>query len=646
MSVDRLGPEAAFRLLVEQSPFSTQIHTADGACVFVNQAWERLWGVTLEHIQGYNILEDQQLVDKGIMSLIQRGFAGETVAIPPIKYETELTRPGSGAVPYRWVSAYLYPIFDAEGRVALVAMTGEDVTARIEAEARVRDAEEQYRSIFEATGDALIIADLDGYIVEANPAACRIYGYTRDELVGLHSDTITRQDYRREIPEAARATVSGGIYQTRAISIRKDGTPFPVEALGASFVYMGKPHVLGVMRDVTELVKAQEELEQRVAERTRELATLLDVSRNVASTLELHPLLDLILDQLKTVVPYDGAAVLAASGGRLSYLVRRAPTAYVDIPPEGEHPSWMEPIIATIRAGTPVVIDDVRGDSPLARAFREHAPALMETMNSYVRSWMGIPMTVQERWTGIVLLASSTPHFYTARHAELALAIARHAAIAVENARLYERAQEVAVLEERQRLSRELHDSISQVLYSIALGTRTAQSLLEPASHAAAPMEFVLAQAERGLAEMRALIFEIRPETLAEEGLVAALQRQANAVTARYQLPIELALCEEPPAPLAAKEALYRIAQEALQNTVKHARASRVRLRLECQDGEVVLEVRDDGRGFDPRGAFPGHLGLRSMDERARRLGGTVQVESAPDAGARVCARIPWTAEP
>jgi signal transduction histidine kinase len=148
--------------------------------------------------------------------------------------------------------------------------------------------------------------------------------------------------------------------------------------------------------------------------------------------------------------------------------------------------------------------------------------------------------------------------------------------------------------------------------------------------------------AKAGLAEMRALIFELRPESLATEGLIAALEKQAASVQARHELAVYLTLCdEEPDAPLEVKEAVYRIAQEALNNTVKHAQAERVELRLEQDADEILLEVRDDGGGFDPESSFPGHLGLKSMRERVARLGGTLRIESAPGEGTRIRAQIP-----
>jgi signal transduction histidine kinase len=151
----------------------------------------------------------------------------------------------------------------------------------------------------------------------------------------------------------------------------------------------------------------------------------------------------------------------------------------------------------------------------------------------------------------------------------------------------------------------------------------------------------VLSLAEAGLAEMRALIFELRPESLEREGLVAALSKQVESVRARHRIDVEAALGDEPDVSLQVKEALYRIAQEALNNIVKHARATRIRLRLESTERAIVLEVRDDGQGFDPNGSFPGHLGLRSMRERAATIGGNVDVESGTGQGTRVRAEAP-----
>jgi signal transduction histidine kinase len=255
---------------------------------------------------------------------------------------------------------------------------------------------------------------------------------------------------------------------------------------------------------------------------------------------------------------------------------------------------------------------------------------------------MAVPLAVKDRVLGILTLSWTDPAHFTQDHARLARAFADQAAAAIENARLFGQAGQVAALEERQRLARELHDSVSQALYGIALGARTARTQLDrDPEKAAEPMDYVLSLAEAGLAEMRALIFELRPESLESEGLVAALEKQLAASRARYGLTIDADLGDEPDVAIEKKEALYRIAQEALHNVVKHASATEVTVSLGREDGALRLLVADNGLGFDPEGDFAGHLGLRSMSERARNLGGEVVISSAPGAGTRVSARLP-----
>jgi PAS domain S-box-containing protein len=202
--------------------------------------------------------------------------------------------------------------------------------------------------------------------------------------------------------------------------------------------------------------------------------------------------------------------------------------------------------------------------------------------------------------------------------------------------------QERTALEERQRLARELHDSVSQALYGISLGTHTALTLFDTdRNRAIEALNYVISLTQAGLTEMRALIFELRPESLEMEGLVVALVKQTAALRARLGIHVELSTCDEPNAPLATKEALYRIVQEALQNAVKHAHADRLEVSLFCEPDSLGVEVCDNGIGFDPLAAYPGHLGLRSMRERAIQQGGSLDIVSAPDRGTQIRVRVP-----
>ncbi|NJM40464.1 MAG: GAF domain-containing sensor histidine kinase [Anaerolineae bacterium] len=208
-------------------------------------------------------------------------------------------------------------------------------------------------------------------------------------------------------------------------------------------------------------------------------------------------------------------------------------------------------------------------------------------------------------------------------------------------------AGKLAAQAERSRLARELHDSVSQALFGIALGARTAQEQLNHPSdysreRVAAPINYVLDLSQAALAEMRALIFELRPESLQTEGLIAAFEKQAAALHARHRIVVNTSLGEhEPPLDMARKEALYRIGLEAIQNTIKHARATQVDLCLSVEPTQVTMNVRDNGRGFNTADEFPGHLGLQTMRERAEEFGGTFAVISQPDQGTSVQVVLP-----
>jgi signal transduction histidine kinase len=193
------------------------------------------------------------------------------------------------------------------------------------------------------------------------------------------------------------------------------------------------------------------------------------------------------------------------------------------------------------------------------------------------------------------------------------------------------------VLEERQRLARDLHDSVSQALFGVALATHNALTNWEKKPELARERVLNANQlAKTAQAEMRALIFELRPDQLATDGLVKAIELQTNALIERRAFEVDVELCEEPDVPLPVKEAFYRIAQEALNNAVKHAKPARLSLRLTPVNGRLDLEVRDDGRGFDPAAAYPGHFGLRSMRERAERIGAALSITSEPATGSRI----------
>jgi PAS domain S-box-containing protein len=522
-----------------------------------------------------------------------------------------------------------------------------NITENKKVETDLMEREQQYRSIFETVSDALFINRLeDGRLVDFNPAAAQMHGYTVEEFSRLQPADFIHPDSLDEFEEYIKIVRLGGIYQKRAVDVRKDGSTFHVEVLGTLFQYKGEPHSLAVVHNIDEQVKSYQTLAKRVEVRTHELQILLEVSRKVASTLDLNELLELIIEQMKLVVEFNSLRVWILED-QDTFILSKSHTL---LQSERLMQRWNQPpqhraILNLLDQQKPVIIPDVRVDSPLANIWREAVIQLEGAVPDFISSWMGVPLVVNNRVIGLLSFTHERHYYYKERHGDLALAIANHVAAAIENAKLYKKSQELAALQERQKLARELHDSVSQALYGIALGAGTARKLLEAETinreDLQKPIEYVLALAEAGLAEMRALIFELRPDSMQNEGLVAALSKQAESLEARHHIRVNLFLGEEPDLKLEVKQTLYRIAQEALHNIVKHARARQVEMRLTTEQGLVSLEIDDDGIGFDARGQFPGHLGLQSMRERAESLGGSFIIKSFAGKGTRINVQIP-----
>jgi PAS domain S-box-containing protein len=660
--------EERFRALFEQAPFPVRIFSPDGVTRQVNKAWCDYSGMTPDQLDGRSILDDEWSARAGTLPYLRKAFAGETTELPLIAYEPPAEgndAEGRAARKY-WMKASAYAVKDSAGAVQEVVFLTQDVTEQKEAEDHLREKEEQYRSIFEATSDGLVINDLDGRAVEVNPAFGEMHGYSREELVGFDLTKLHPPGSEPVFWEYLETVGQGRAYMTQVPHIhrRKDGTLFNVEVNGTAFTYNGKPHILGVIRDVTERVKAYELLEQRVEERTRELSTLLNVSHDVTSTLELEPLLGRILDQIGIIIDYSNASVSVLEDDVLSLVNRRiaggvrGETVGQEIKLDPSGPIWQ-----FLQRGEPVIVPDVRADDPMARSYRariaelfssteDHVLQQLETEDSYIRSWLAIPLRLKQKVIGLLSLSHHLCDYYGPRHMAVVNAIANQAAIAIENARLYNQAQQIArttaALEERQRLARELHDSVSQALFSISLTVRAIESLLlREASLPEAALKKLadLRQLTQGAqAEMRALIFELRPRALEEEGLLQALRKHGAAVAGRELLGVEVVCPDEATLPRlkpAAEQALYRIAQEALHNVVKHAQASRVEIHLLVEDRAMCLRIADDGRGFERSLVPAGHMGLGTMSQRAVALGGEYTVDSTPGEGTTVTVRVP-----
>ena len=252
-------------------------------------------------------------------------------------------------------------------------------------------------------------------------------------------------------------------------------------------------------------------------------------------------------------------------------------------------------------------------------------------------SFLGMPIVHGGDILGTLFLANKqAPGGFTADDEELLRLLAAHAAIALVNARLYERSRELSIVEERNRISRELHDAVTQKLFSLRLTADAAATLVtRDAVRAASELDTVRRLAAEATEELRAIVVGLRPIDLAGDGLDVALRKQAELLDRVHRPAVRFAGGPVPRLPAAREEAAYRIAQEALHNALRHAAADLITVTVRAANGSVVLEVTDDGRGFDP--ATPSRqFGLASMRDRARAAGGRLDVRSRPGAGTTV----------
>jgi signal transduction histidine kinase len=285
--------------------------------------------------------------------------------------------------------------------------------------------------------------------------------------------------------------------------------------------------------------------------------------------------------------------------------------------------------------GKPQRLADIRDDPRFGGWWPSAHPELAD--------FLGVPIRDGTEVLGIIFVANKTvPGGFTERDEQLLGLFAAHAAIALINARLYERVGQLSVLEERGRLARELHDAVSQKLFSIRATARAAAVLAtrDPA-RAAAEMDGVAALSGAAHAELRAVIAGLAPPDLGECGLAESLRKYAALAGLAQGMTVRVTGAQVPPLGAAREAAAYRVAQEALHNALKHSGASEIEIRFFRTARRFIVKVTDNGRGFAPDAPAPG-LGLSSMRERAAAAGGVLSISSAGGAGTTVTLTLPF----
>ena len=583
--------EETSRALMDASSESAVLLDIQGRILAANETAARGLGVTVEHMLGQSLFD---FFPPEVAETRSRYFEQVLATGLPVHFED--VRSGIS------FEIHVRPVHKEGGGIVRLAAFARDVTERKRAETALRASEEKYRLLFQNMAEGFALYELlydehgtavDWQVLEVNDAYTRHTGVRAEDIVGRRMTELFPASVPEYLPRFAAvvATQVPSSFETFAAAVGRHQHISTFPAGGNRFA--------NTIEDISGRKLAEAELrssEEKFAKIFRFSPDAIIVIR--ADT-------DVIVDVNEGFTRLLGHERAETIGAKASDL------AFISLPDKRR----LIELFGAYEQVSDVEVDMSTRSGAVATMLLSMTPITLGDMPC------------------VLMIA----HDITARkRSEEALrGVQRELAIGIE-AR--------AALEERQRLARELHDSVSQALYGVALGINTALTLFESdRDKVVDALQYALSLTRAGLTEMRALIFELRPESLQKEGLVAALAKQADGLQARYGIEVGLSLCEEPGLPLQVKEALYLIAREAMQNALKHAQPSRLDLRLICRPDEITLEVCDNGVGFDPLRQYPGHLGLQSMRERARGLGGSLDIASAADCGTHIVVSVPVT---
>ncbi len=487
--------------------------------------------------------------------------------------------------------------------------------------------------VFDTSMMGVIILDSDLKVVWCNEATEIYFGIEREELIDQDTRQLidTKLKCVFEDPEDY-ATRLFTAYEQSSFTDRFECHVMPGEGREERWLeHWSQPIRSGMYEggrieqytDITDrkLLELAEQEQRQFAEALRDTITLL------TSTLNLEEVLGRILANLDRVVPHDSAAITISDEARLWTTRRDSQTSEVRVIRDGASDKKSDFYFKLAKNDHSVILDDI--DAPT------------EIGGSRIQSYIVAPIQLQQVNIGFINVFSTQQDFFQEKESERLFAFAEQAAIAIQNARLYQQSQQLAALEERQRLARDLHDSVSQTLFTCRAMSETALRRWKKDPQGAYDLlEEVNQLTVTALSEMRVLLLELRPTALIRVSLKELFHQYLQPIQKRRQFSLRLNIDDMPNLPPDVQIALYRIAQEALNNIDKHADATSVEIHALKVEDTLSMKICDDGNGFNYDEIRGTSLGLDIMQERARTINATLQIDSQEGRG--TCINVQW----
>lgn len=661
---------AYLRQIIDTIPYSIFARDRDGRFKLANKTTANIFRTTVNELVGKkysDVNPDATKVARFHQQDLDVMDKLEELRIPEEHYYFSLIGEA------RWLQITKRPIITANGKSDQVLSVMADITERKEAELALQQSEEHFRLVFEEGPLGMYLAGEDGRLLKANKSFYNLLGYQEDEIgvVSLweltHPDDICedrelfeqlfkaeKQKYDLEKRLLSKQGQAVWTHQTATLIQTHDEKP---------------PYVLGMIEDITErkkaaeaLTKYQQSLETQVRERTceltqrnleleieilerkkaenseREQRTLAEALGDTAalfnSTLEIDRVLDLILANIERVVPHDAAQVIFINSGGIE-IVRQKGISHQtggSLYPQHFSVAELNDLRLMLSTHEPYAIPSV-GQEPTWK----RTDGL-----EWVQSYAGAPVIADDKIIGFLCLFSKQNYFFDNSHAEHLKAFADHASIAIRNARAYEQEHELAAMQERQRLAREMHDAVSQNLFCASLMAETFPLLWKRNPQRALQSLNDLQRLTRGaLAEMRNLLVELRPQALVNADFGDLLHQLAAGLAGRTKITPHISAPNPCKLPEDVQIVFFRIAQEAFNNIAKHSQASSVTINLTQKKEKIILKIQDNGRGFSFDRVPADCFGLKIMRERAASINARLKIHSQITKGSTI--QLEWT---